>query len=190
MGLKSTSDSYGSIAVTIHWVTALLIVILIGTGLRAAGSEDVAAKAAILRIHVPVAVVVLLLTCARIIWWWRADSKPEPVADSPAWQERAARAVHLLFYVVILGMVASGIGMMVASNAGPILFGGETAALPDFGRYPARAPHGIGARLLIVLIGLHAAAAIYHQYVRRDGLLRRMWFGGERAVPRPPRKAP
>jgi cytochrome b561 len=84
--------------------------------------------------------------------------------------------VHVLFYIVILGMIASGIGMIALSGAAPMIFGAERTLLPDFWKYPPRLPHGIGARLLLALIVLHAGAALYHHFVRRDGLLRRMWF--------------
>ncbi len=177
MALKSTSDHYGTVAVSIHWVTAVLILILIVSGFRAANTMDPAAKAAILRVHVPIAVGVLALTILRIVWWGRFDRKPEPVAGSPRWQERTARVVHVLLYVVALGMIASGIGMLALSGAAPVIFGGEGALLPDFWKYPPRIPHGIGARLLLALLVLHVGAALYHHFVRRDGLLWRMWFG-------------
>jgi cytochrome b561 len=176
MAMKSTPDQYGTMAVAIHWVSAVLIVILIASGFRAANTVDPAAKAAILRFHVPIAVAVLALTIFRIAWWWGFDRKPDPVAGSPDWQERTARVVHLLFYVVILGMIASGVGMIVLSGAAPTIFGAEGAPLPDFWRYPPRVPHGIGARLLLALLVLHVGAALHHHFVRRDGLLRRMWF--------------
>jgi cytochrome b561 len=176
MPLKSAPDRYGTMAVAMHWVSAVLIIILIGSGFRAANAVDPAAKAAILRLHVPIAVGVLALTIVRIVWWWRFDRKPAPVAGSPYWQERTARAVHLLFYVVILGMIASGVGMMALSGAASIIFGGPGAPLPDFWKYPPRVPHGIGARLLLALLALHVGAALHHHFIRRDGLLRRMWF--------------
>ena len=176
MRLKSTTDRYGIVAVSIHWLSALLIIVLIASGFRAASTVDAAAKAAILRVHVPIAIAVLALTVLRIGWWWGCDHKPDPVAGSPHWQERTAQAVHLLFYVVIFGMIASGIGMMALSGAAPMIFGGEGALLPDFRKYPPRLPHGVGARLLLALLVLHAGAALYHQFVRRDHLLRRIWF--------------
>jgi cytochrome b561 len=125
---------------------------------------------------VPVAVAVLALTILRIVWWWRFDRKPGPVAGSPRWQERTAQAVHVLFYVVVLGMIASGVGMLVLSGAAPMILAAEGTPLPDFWKYPPRLPHGIGGRLLLALLALHAGAALYHHFVRRDGLLRRMWF--------------
>ena len=82
--------------------------------------------------------------------------------------------VHVLFYIVILGMIASGVGMMLLSGAAPLVFGGE--GLLDFWKYPPRLPHGIGARLLLTLLVLHIGAALHHHFVRRDSLLRRMWF--------------
>ena len=176
MGLKSTPEGYGAMVVAMHWLTALLIIVLIATGFRAANTVDPAAKGAILRGHVPIAVAVLALTLLRIGWWWGVDCKPEAVAGSEQWQKRAAHVVHLLFYVVIFGMIASGIGMVVLSGAAPMIFGEGGALLPDFWKYPPRVPHAIGARLLLTLLVLHAGAALYHQFVRRDHLLRRMWF--------------
>lgn len=176
MAAKSTTDHYGSVAVTIHWLSVLLIVALMGTGLRAEDMVDSVAKAAVLRIHVPLGIAVLLLTLARIAWWWFAGRKPVPVAGMAKWQAYSARVVHVLFYVVILGMTASGIGMLVTSGAGAMLFAGAEGQLPDFWDFKPRVPHGIGARIMIALFVFHGAAALYHQFVLRDGLLKRMWY--------------
>lgn len=174
---KSTASKYGNVAVTIHWLSAVLIVALLGLGFRAATTTDPDAKAQLLSIHAPLGFLMLVLTLARIAWWWWADRKPDPVAGTPALQHRAARAVHLLFYVVILGMGASGIGMLVLSGAGPVIFGAAPGPLPDFWNYLPRVPHGLGARAMLALLALHMAGAMYHHFIRRDGLLRRMWYG-------------
>lgn len=180
MPAKSTTDRYGTVAITIHWLSALLILILIGSGFRASGMEDAVAKASILRIHIPIGGAILLLTLARIGWWFWADKKPASI-DMPIWQDRSSRLVHVLFYVVILGMAASGIGMMVLSGAAMIIFAGSPEALPDFWDFLPRTPHGIGARVMLALFVAHAGAAIYHQFIKKDGLIWRMWFGGESA---------
>lgn len=176
MMLKSRPDRYGPVAVTIHWLTAILILATLGSGFQADQAADATTHAGFLRFHIPVAITVLLLTLFRIVWWWRFDRKPIPVEGSQPWQERFARFVHVVFYVVILGMVASGIGMMVLSDAGSIIFGGS-GVLPDFHDYPPRVPHGIGALLLVILLVAHIGAALYHHFIRRDGLIRRMWYG-------------
>ena len=175
---NSRPDRYGTVAVSIHWLTAILIVGLLASGFRAGGAADVGAKAALLRIHIPVAILVLLLTLYRAAWWLFLDAKPQPVQGSSAAQERIARLVHLAFYAVILGMAASGIGMMVLSGAAPAVFGEAGALLPDFDRYPPHIPHGLGALLLVGLLLFHAGAALYHQFVLKDRLFARMWYGG------------
>jgi len=178
MPIKSTSSNYGSIAITLHWLMAALVVILIVSGFRSAGTTIADAKAAILMVHAPVGIAVLILLVFRIIWWLSFDKRPQAIAGQPRWQDLSARTVHYAFYAVLLLMTASGIGMFILADAGPILFGGADVALPDLNELAPRAPHGIGARLLIALVALHASAAIYHQFVRKDGLLSRMWFGG------------
>lgn len=177
MALKSTSDRYGAVAITIHWLAAILIVALLISGFRASGMTDPAAKITFLRAHAIMGVTILLLTLARIAWWWFADRKPLPVAGQPALQHRAATSVHMLFYVVIVGLAGSGIGMMVLSGAGLIVFGGASGSLPDFWNYLPRVPHGIGARLLIALLVLHVAGALYHQFVKGDRIFARMGLG-------------
>ena len=177
MAAKSTMDRYGTVAITIHWVAAALIVALLVSGFRVSGAVDPAAKAVFLRFHAAMGMAILVLTLARIAWWWFADSKPRPVAGQPALLHRAATAVHVLFYVVILGIAASGIGMMVLSGAGQIVFGGASGALPDFWNYLPRIPHGLGVRVLIALLILHVGGALYHHFIRGDRLFARMGVG-------------
>lgn len=174
---KSTNTHYGTVAVTIHWLSAILIIVLIGSGFRAANTINPDVKAQILSVHVPLAIATFVLTAVRILWWWFADKKPDPLAGIPKWQDVSASAVHFLFYIVIIGMVASGVGMFVLSGAGEILFGDAQGNLPDFWNYKPRIPHGIGARIMVALLVLHAGAALYHQFIKKDGSLRRMWFG-------------
>ena len=172
---KSSDRCYGTVAVTIHWLSAVLIIALIVSGFSATTTEDLTIKADILRVHLPLGVLILLLTLARIFWWLWVDKKPASVA-MPRLQNLIARATHMIFYILILGVAASGIAMILLSGAGAIIFGFSPEALPNFLNYPPRAPHGIGARLMIVLFVLHAGAALYHHFVKRDGLLYRMWY--------------
>jgi cytochrome b561 len=177
MAAKSTMDRYGTVAITIHWVAAALILALLVTGFRVSSAADPAAKAAFLRFHAAMGMAILVLTLGRVAWWWFADRKPLPVGGQTPLLNRAATAVHGLFYVVILGIAASGIGMMVLSGAGPIVFGGTSGALPDFWNYLPRVPHGIGVRILIALLILHVGGALYHHFIRGDRLLARMGVG-------------
>jgi cytochrome b561 len=52
----------------------------------------------------------------------------------------------------------------------------------DFWAYKLRTAHYLISRALWALIALHIAGALYHSLIRKDGLLRRMWFG-RRVIP-------
>jgi cytochrome b561 len=178
MSAKSTADRYGSVAVAIHWLTAAAILVLLGLGLAAANAADPATKAALLRVHVPLGIAVVLLTLFRIVWWWRADRRPRPVADMPRWQVGAEHTVRVLIYACILVLGASGITLMVLSGAPAVLFFGAPEPLPDFWTFPPMAGHFLAAFALLALAIGHIGAALYHQFLRRDRLLARMGIGG------------
>lgn len=175
MGWRSDGRRYGAVAMAMHWATAAAVLALLGSGLVMARAADTGAKASLLQFHAAAGFFVGILTLVRILWWLLADDRPPHPAHTPRWQARAAGAVHGLFYVVIMMMVASGIAMMVLSGAADALAGG--APLPDFHQFLPRAPHGIGAWALMVLIAFHVGAALYHQFVLRDRLLGRMGLG-------------
>jgi cytochrome b561 len=118
------------------------------TGFRAACTEDVLAKVALLRLRLAAAMLILTITAFRIVWSIRNDRKPSPIAGATL---QLAGAVHVLLYVVVLGMVASGVGMTLASGAAPLAFSPGSSTLPDFWRYPPCVPHGMGARLFLGL---------------------------------------
>lgn len=177
MSFKSNEAGYGGVAKTIHWFSAVCILLLLGSGFKAGSAVDSVEKIEILKFHIPLGLMMLFLTVFRIIWWWCFDTKPASSESNPSWQDFSAKAVHLLFYVIIIGMAASGIGMLVLSNAGLLIFGSSYGILPDFNLYPPRLPHGVGARLLVFLFVLHAGAAFYHHFIKRDQTLKRMWFG-------------
>ncbi len=166
---------YGAVAMAMHWATAFAVFAMLGFGLMLEQAEE-AARLPLLRAHAAVGIVVVVLTLLRIGWWAFADRKPEAPAGMPRWQHMAARWVHSLFYFVILVMGASGLAMLALSGAGTILFAGA-GSLPDFTLYAPRAPHGLGAWAMMVLIAVHVAAALYHQIVLKDRLLGRMGLG-------------
>ena len=173
MGVKSSADRYGAVAIAIHWVSAAAVLGLLISG-TVAHDSAAAEKASILLVHASVGTLVLLLTLARVAWWLWADKHPAP-APGPAAQQLLARAVHGLLYVAIFVLTLSGIATLALSGAIPALLGEGT--LPSFSGLLPRSVHGIVGKLMIGLIGLHTLAALYHQFILRDRLLGRMGLG-------------
>jgi cytochrome b561 len=76
-------------------------------------------------------------------------------------------------------MVGTGYATAIRAGLNRIVFQGSGEPLPEsFAVYPTFIVHGYIALALAGFIVLHVlAAALYHQFVRRDRLFRRMWFG-------------
>lgn len=179
MTLKGNTGRYGILAVTLHWVSAVAIFGMLAVGFAAADTADAGRTAALLRVHIPLGLLVLALTVARLVWWL-LDHRPATPAG-PRWQRIAGRLNHAALYGTVLLMGVSGIGVMVLSGAAAIVFSGDATAMPRFFDFAPIKAHAFGALVLVGLLGLHVGAALYHQFYRRDFLLARMGIGGDTA---------
>lgn len=174
MSLKSTAHRYGSIPLTLHWLSAGLILTLIPMGFAMQGTTG-DLRLGLYRAHAAVGGLVGILTLMRLVWWGAFDQKPEALGDEPQLQRLLAKAVHAGLYGVVLVLVLSGISLLVTSGLGAALLTGDPSLAPaDLMRFPPRFAHGAMARLLIALLALHVLGAFYHHWIRRDEKLRRM----------------
>jgi cytochrome b561 len=130
--------------------------------------------------HKTAGVAILLLSLARLAW--RLTHKPPALpAGTPGWQRVAARATHVGFYAVMIGVPLGG--YVVASSYAPqlpiLLFNEiQLPALPvpktpEFQEFSGSA-HGAGGWVILVLLAIHAGAALKHHFLDRDGVLARM----------------
>jgi cytochrome b561 len=78
---------------------------------------------------------------------------------------------------LMLGQAVSGLFMALQAGLLDIVFLHRGELPTDFWDLPVRSVHYAISRLLMVLIALHVTGALYHTLIRRDGLIRRMWFG-------------
>ena len=176
MSLRSSPARYGSLAQGLHWLTALLIVCLFVAGNI---MDDLAAgqKLTVYRAHAVGGVTVLVLTLIRLFWRFIDRDRPELPAGLSGPMRFAARGAHWLIYLLMLVITGSGIATLIMSGLGEILFMGAGRPVPDRIDVPPMDAHELFATLLMWLLFLHVAAALYHHYFRKDGVLRRMMPG-------------
>ncbi|ODT80102.1 MAG: hypothetical protein ABS76_17600 [Pelagibacterium sp. SCN 64-44] len=174
MSLKSSPDRYGTVPASIHWLSALAVILMLASGQAMDWNGDLVG--AILPFHVVLGLLVGVLTLFRVLWWLAFDRQPRPPAGMGPAQEWLARLVHLGLYVAIFVMVASGIAMIALTGAAPQVFGG--GPLPDFNAVAPFAAHSLVSKALLVLAIGHIGAALWHQFVQKDGLIARMRLGG------------
>jgi cytochrome b561 len=169
---------YHPLLVTLHWVLAVLIIaeLTLGFfGLAATPNSD-PRKIAILRVHMAGGVLILALMVIRFIVRMRT-SRPADATTGYPLLDRIAPISHYGFYVLVLVMVGTGFATAILAGLGEIVFGPSGAALPPtLMIYPTFVAHVFFATLLVGFVILHVLAAFYHQFVRKDGLFRRMLF--------------
>jgi cytochrome b561 len=167
----TSPQRYSPLWVTIHWLVALLIFAAIYLGISSFQSPP-EAKAAYLRWHMPIGVTVLVLMLVRLYLRWRAP-RPADATAGNALFDFIGRWTHYLLYAFALLVPLSGFALSIRYNLPPIVFGGQGAIPADL----TPALHGLLFPLFTLLILLHILAALYHQFIRKDNLLARMWYG-------------
>jgi cytochrome b561 len=171
------STHYTATAKSLHWLMALLIFGLLALGFYMADLPLSPEKLQFYSWHKWAGVSVFVLVWLRL--FWRLTHRPPAFAASlSATQQALAHLGHLALYLLMIAIPVSGWLMSSAKGVQTVWFG--VLPLPDLlGRDKA-----LGAQLadlhsalnigLLVLIGGHAAAALFHHLVHKDDTLRRM----------------
>ncbi len=174
---------YHPLLVVLHWLLALMIIggLIMGGNVLAETPNDDPFKLTSLKMHMGMGLAILALMLVRLITRLRTAKPPHADIGNAA-LNKVGSWTHWAFYLVVIAMCLSGIAISQMAGLPAIVFGGSGAPLPvDFSAYPPRAAHGILALILKLLILGHVAAFLYHQFVRKDGLFSRMWFGDRNA---------
>jgi len=171
-------DSYTRTAIAFHWLIALLIVCGFGLGWVMTDIPGFTpTKLRYFSWHKWIGVTVFALAVLRILWRATHAAPPLPRSMS-AWQRMAAQVAHLLLYVLMIVIPASGYLYSSASNI-PVVYLGlvrlPMLISPDpHLKVILKTVHITLNYALLTLVVLHVAAAIKHQWLDRDGLLSRM----------------
>ncbi|QKO20572.1 cytochrome b [Rhodoferax sp. BAB1] len=165
---------YAKSQIAIHWLAAALIVFLLVTGTFVlAELPNTPAKTGNLRIHMILGALAGLFVITRIVLRKRLPAPPSSAGD------KLARAGHLALNLVVLLLAVSGTVLALQSGAFDAVFG--AGSLPeDFRQFTPRQIHGLASRVAMGLIALHMLAALYHQFIVKDGLLARMGLGSRK----------
>jgi cytochrome b561 len=173
---------YHPLLVTLHWLLAVLIIAMLCIGflVLAPMPNTDPHKIGILLVHMSIGMAILTLMVARLIVRMRTSRPADATTGYPR-LDRLAPIIHYGFYVLVLLMVGSGYATAILAGLNKSVFQGSGDPLPpDFSIYPAFVAHGALAALLAGFILSHILAALFHQFVLKDGLLRRMLFGRRR----------
>ena len=180
---ENAANGYARIAKVLHWLTAatmlpaLAIAIYFDT-LSADVEGDPAKYFAVMPWHKTLGFLVLLIVAIRLPYAVR-NPKPQPPATMASWQMSLAHAAHwslygLMVLLPLLGWLGTSAGRTTFKLFGqipmPYLPIAKDQNLADF----YNDVHVALGWTAVILVVVHIAAALWHQFHLRDGLLRRM----------------
>ncbi|MEO7068843.1 MAG: cytochrome b [Rhodanobacter sp.] len=162
----------------LHWSMALAILAMLFVGIGMVAS--ISLRPTLVGLHRPLGIAILLLVIVRLFNRLRHRPPALPL-DLPPVQVFAAKASHWLLYTLMFAMPLVGWSMVSASGFPVIMFAGF--ALPPIAPHNAtvyavlRSAHTWLALLLFATVLMHLAAALFHAWVRRDGVFPSMATG-------------
>jgi len=179
-------DRFDQTSIILHWLTVLLIVLqFVSIWARETVDHHSNLAGTLLSLHRSAGVLIWIVVVARLCWRRYFAYLPPFPPSMPRFQQILAKANEYGLYILLLAMPITGLARVLLRGEPFELFVWEIPALlePDPAiRSVFVQAHAIGAKALMVLIALHAGAALFHRLVLRDGVLQRI-------LPRMPARA-
>ncbi len=173
---EDPSSQYNCFSRFLHWVMACLMIgmLILGLMLDALPKEY---KFTAILTHKSFGITILALVLIRLIWRF-LSAQPAPSVLLTKAQETAASFAHYMLYVLMIAMPLSGWALSSAAGY-PVgvfgLFNLPTLTEKSHAMHEAmKETHELYGNMLIALIALHAGAALYHHFIKKDDILKRM----------------
>jgi len=170
---------YGTTAKLFHWLVVALLLVQYPIGWLMPDIHRNMKPGAAMTFHVSFGILILLLIVVRLAW--RLARPVAPESSLPSWQRRSSEAVHWLLYALILATTITG--WVFASFRGWSMSFFYLVPMPMLAPENAAAGkvidglHQAMEWALLVVIGLHLAAALAHFFIYRDRIMQRMLPG-------------
>ncbi|MDE2384224.1 MAG: cytochrome b/b6 domain-containing protein [Alphaproteobacteria bacterium] len=175
--MNANVQRYNRVAIALHWVTAILMLYMLvwGEGLMKGQPWNKIAPTNP-GLHVSLGLTVLVLTVLRLVW--RLINPPPPDVPMSALQQQLSHAMHWAFYALLLLIPVSGLaglGRWFTRHT-------DITAVSFFGLFDVPAlpvpllggAHDLFTKLMWALLALHVLAALKHQFMDKDDLMKRM----------------
>ncbi len=179
--MSKTTGKYDNVTVALHWVIGIGILSLAGLELfRQEFPKGHFIREGLKAMHQPAGTALFVLIMFRLAWRMTMAKAPA-MPSAKGLSHLAATLVHVALYGLMIGLPLLGLLYVFGSNK-VVDFGPFVLALPlkdSLGGLAKSFRHWhetLGIAILVLGL-VHAAAALMHHYVLKDGLLSRMRFG-------------
>lgn len=180
-----TPTRYSPVLVSLHWLLAILILtnLFIGHSLADNLADTDPVKFNYFKNHMLLGGLIFFLMCVRLLVRINTE-KPAPVSTDNAFLDKLAVFTQYSLYACVFLMCLSGFTLAMETQLPQIVSGDLAKPLPSYIEdLTIFMIHGATAIVLVLLILLHMAGALYHQFVLKDHLIARMSYGDRHAEP-------
>jgi cytochrome b561 len=166
---------YNRTAITLHWITAGLVILQFALA-EFWGFTPHAARHLMIIMHMSFGLLLAFILLLRLVWLFSFPHSDRYRTGSLA--KLAPRVVHALLYVLLVSQVILGIILRWVDNQALSFFGLQIPS--PFGVFSKTTGdfvdeiHDVTAWVIIILAAGHAAFAVFHHFILRDAVLRRM----------------
>ncbi len=166
---------YDSVSILLHWLTAALVLVQFGLS-QAWGFFEKPIRHDLVVSHMSFGILLSAVIVSRLVW--RLTPGHQVTAAETGWTEVASKTVHFSLYVLLFSQAVLGFMLRWSGGEAMSFFGLQIP--PPFAPFSKDTHHSIGDAhnwigwSIIIIAAGHAAVALFHQYVLRDGLLARM----------------
>ena len=171
---------YHPALIILHWLLAVAILLAIGFGgfvLDSMANVNIH-KPGLLRMHVTLGILILVFTVVRLAVRART-AKPAPLQSGKPLMDKLAVGIHHLLYTLTVLVALAGIALAFSAGLFGFLYQHIGSLPKDFDGFAAHGIHGLMAYALLGVVALHAAGAMQHQFILKDGIFSRMSMRGK-----------
>jgi len=169
------ADRFDRVSIAFHWLTVVLVVTQFVTAFALYWADQEAKE--LVTVHRSTGSLIWVVVVARLIWRHRFAHLPAFPATMPKFQQRIAMLNEYALYSLLLLQPLTGLAGTLFQGRPFDLLIWQVPALLERNR-PAfvllHKLHELGATALLILVAVHATAALFHGLVLRDGVLARM----------------
>ncbi len=170
-----TPKRYHPVHVALHWLVGLLTIVLLVSGSFVLSPMPNKEAVPMIGSHQMMGMALGVLMVIRVITRF-VFKTPAEANEENALLRFTAKAVHFLLYLGVFGLLITGAGLGNAYGLSEVLSGAREIP-EDLFVYPPRLGHAAMTYLMFALVALHIGAALFHQFIKKDNLMARMWFG-------------
>ena len=178
MLIYNSSKGYGVIPQAAHWLTVILVAVAWTLGFFGDDLPKGTQRDAGLFVHITAGLAVIILLVVRLAWNLFNPPPPAGPTTLGIWLVRLGQAAHYLLYALLIAVPVAGIVLQFARGVAIPIFGLSEIASPWVKDRAfagnVKETHEVLAHTLVIVAGVHAAAALFHHWVLRDRTLARM----------------